>query len=162
MAALVYPSGINGVLTPYGTSVLLTSLFQAQPALPHIWLALLWSMPSDIHDGLTMPEVQSTVPDPEGSGLEIQTGYQRAYYPSVDETGRMRWNQSSSRSVYNIDPIIFPQAESPWGAVRGWAITDALKGGNIIAGGMMDVIVDTGDQVVVDPNNLGFVVIQGA
>lgn len=155
------PTGINGVLTPYGTSLLLESLFREQLALPHIWLALLWGPPSGSHDGETMSEVQAAIADPSGSGLEVATGYTRAYYRSVEETGRLRWVQSSNHSVYNVDPVVFPMADADWGYIRGWAMTDAVRAGHVIACGVLDLEVFKGDQVVVNPNNLGLVVVAG-
>ena len=159
--ALINPSGINGSLRPYGTRLLLSALFQDRPAIPQMWVALLWGVLTDNHDGSTMPEVQARISDPTGSGQDLATNYQRAYYNSTDSAGGLRWNQSSSRSVYNTDPIVFPQAGQDWGQIRSWAIVNAISGGEIIAGGLASEFIEKGDQVVIDPNNLGFVVLSG-
>lgn len=158
--AMVYPAGINGVLTTHGQQLLLAALFKKQLSLEDLWMALLWETPSDVHDGVTMPEVQGAMPD-YVSGLEVPTGYSRAYYSATDATGRLRWDQSSSRSVYNSDQILFPAAEAPWGQIRGWAAVDAQQGGRLIAVGLLDLQVDVGDQVVIEPGSLGFVVLTG-
>jgi len=159
--AVTYPAGINGFLTPFGRQLLLESLFRERLAIPQVWVALLTRSAQETHDGNTMPEMSSVISAEDNSGLEVMTGYQRAYYQSYDARGALRWTQSSNRSIYNADQIIFPQADARWGLIRGWALMDQNKGGNIIAAGDTDLIVDTGDQVVIEPSSLGLVILAG-
>lgn len=55
----------------------------------------------------------------------VNTTYQRAPYA----LGSAFWASSGYGEVYNLQPMVFGQAQETWGLVAGWALVTSLTSG---------------------------------
>lgn len=106
-----------GSFTPYGRKLMVDSLFVTGATIGNVWIALCAVVPGSVDDSSRL--------------VEPKTGaYARAAY-----TGG--WTSGTAGEVVSVGAVTFPVPSSNWGTLRGWAICNALTGGNVIAVGSL-------------------------
>jgi len=124
-----------GAFTNYGNNLMLQSVFNGSGT---FYLGLVTALPDQNATSATLVE-------PSGGGysrIAISAG--SAYW---------KYGQSSASNAYSA---VFNTASADWGRIVGWALCDALTGGNVIACGelVQTLVVQSGSSVTLPKESL--------
>jgi hypothetical protein len=131
-----------GRLTVWGAEQLLTTYFgQGTEPPPDFYLAL----------------IRETAPNPYITGSELDEPEAEDYQRVALSNDLEGWaNDSQPQEIYNAVPHQFITAQSDWGMIRYWALTNApVDGYNLIVGDLeTPVLIVAGDQVSFEEGDL--------